>query len=195
MPKINDEKRELNRRNILNIATELFYENGYCNTSVNDIIRSANMSKGRFYTYYESKEDLFFEIIHASDAEIRDQECTFDELGKYIEYRLRRYFNEKNRIRAKYTLEYWSSTVLSGKQQSILDTRYNDFQKDIIKIIEKGQNQGIYSKNIPVHTFSHIFMSSIDGIITMDTVLNQPITDEIIKTTIKIFKGYLKGEE
>lgn len=195
MPKINDEQREENKRHIQKVATGLFYENGYSKTSIKEIIQLAKMSKGRFYTYYDSKESLFFDIIHASDMEIRQRESIFMELESYIGHRLKRYIDKENGIRAKYTLEFWSSTVISKHQQSILDRRYMEFQKDIINIIEIGQRQGIYSSAISLQTFSYILMSCIDGIITMDAVLNQPITDEIIETTIKIFTAYLKEEK
>ncbi len=116
----------------------------------------------------------------------------YDDLGKYIDYRLKRFFIEENRIRAKHSLEFWTSASLNDKHKKIFDQRYAEFQKDITTIIEKGQEHGIYSKRIPLKTFTHILMSSLDGISMMDTVLNQPITEEIIETTIKIFIGYLK---
>ncbi len=42
---------------------ELFYKNGYYNTSVDDILKELSLSKGAFYHHYESKEDFFIEII------------------------------------------------------------------------------------------------------------------------------------
>jgi len=192
MPKINDEKKQLNKDLILEFASKLFYENGYNKTSVNDIIKNAKISKGRFYTYFDSKEDLFFEIIHKVDVDIRDTDMEFDDLEKYIEYRLNRFFDNENRIRTKYTMEFWSSATLTEEQQELFNQRYREFQNDILTIVEKGQKIGIYSKKIPIKIFTHIVMSSLDGIIVMDAILNQPITKEIIETTIKIFITYLK---
>ena len=39
------------RQKIIDTAWELFYENGYENTTVNDIIRKVGTSKGGFYYY------------------------------------------------------------------------------------------------------------------------------------------------
>ena len=42
---------------------ELFYKNGYYNTSVDDILKELSLSKGAFYYHFESKEDFFVQII------------------------------------------------------------------------------------------------------------------------------------
>ena len=42
---------------------ELFYERGYYNTSVDDILKSLELSKGAFYYHFQSKEDFFISII------------------------------------------------------------------------------------------------------------------------------------
>jgi TetR/AcrR family transcriptional repressor of nem operon len=42
---------------------ELFYSQGYYNTSVDDILKKLELSKGAFYYHFESKEDFFIQII------------------------------------------------------------------------------------------------------------------------------------
>ncbi len=42
---------------------ELFYKNGYHNTSVDDILKELSLSKGAFYHHFDSKEDFFVQII------------------------------------------------------------------------------------------------------------------------------------
>ena len=42
---------------------ELFYTKGYFNTSVDDILKELELSKGAFYYHFESKEDFFIQII------------------------------------------------------------------------------------------------------------------------------------
>ncbi len=46
------------RTNIMHAALRLFGERGYHATSLQDVIASAGCSKGAFYHYFESKEDL-----------------------------------------------------------------------------------------------------------------------------------------
>jgi AcrR family transcriptional regulator len=41
-------------------AAELFLENGYGRTTVDDIARRAGVSRGTFFNYFEAKSDLFW---------------------------------------------------------------------------------------------------------------------------------------
>lgn len=42
---------------------ELFYKNGFYNTSIDEILKELELSKGAFYYHFESKEDFFIQII------------------------------------------------------------------------------------------------------------------------------------
>ncbi|MBS3737331.1 TetR/AcrR family transcriptional regulator, partial [Candidatus Bipolaricaulota bacterium] len=43
---------------LLEAAGELFLEEGYEDTSVNSIVESIGVSKGTFYYYFDSKQDV-----------------------------------------------------------------------------------------------------------------------------------------
>jgi AcrR family transcriptional regulator len=49
---------------LLEAATRLFAENGYENTSVQEIVAAAGVTKGAMYHYFAAKDDLLFEIYH-----------------------------------------------------------------------------------------------------------------------------------
>ncbi len=48
---------------IKEVALELFAQNGYHGTSINQIARKAGVSKGLMYNYFESKEALLHAIV------------------------------------------------------------------------------------------------------------------------------------
>ena len=56
-------KGEKRRQMLLEIAYDLFIRNGYENTSVDDIITAAQIAKGTYYYYFESKEQMLEEVI------------------------------------------------------------------------------------------------------------------------------------
>lgn len=43
---------------ILDTAERLFYEQGYCNTGINQVIEEADIAKASLYKHFESKTDL-----------------------------------------------------------------------------------------------------------------------------------------
>ena len=47
---------------ILDAAARCFMERGYTATSINDVARSLDATKGRIYHHYRSKADLFFNV-------------------------------------------------------------------------------------------------------------------------------------
>lgn len=47
------------RSNLLHAALDLFHERGVSRTSLNDIARRANVTRGAFYWHFKNKEDLF----------------------------------------------------------------------------------------------------------------------------------------
>jgi AcrR family transcriptional regulator len=46
------------KQEFLDTALDLFYEKGYENTTINDIIDKVGLSKGAFYHYFNSKEEV-----------------------------------------------------------------------------------------------------------------------------------------
>lgn len=57
------EKAFEHRDALLNVALQEFGEKGYQQASINSVLDSAGMSKGQFYYYFKSKEDLYFALI------------------------------------------------------------------------------------------------------------------------------------
>lgn len=55
-------KGDLRRESILAAAERLFFEKGYEQTSIQDILDALSMSKGGFYHHFSSKEAIFAEI-------------------------------------------------------------------------------------------------------------------------------------
>lgn len=56
-------KKEIIKKELLNIAYKLFMTKGYENTSVDEIIAEAKIAKGTYYYYFESKEATLEKVI------------------------------------------------------------------------------------------------------------------------------------
>lgn len=60
------------KQRIIEAAVEEFGEHPYLKTSINRIIKKADISKGSFYQYFNNKKDLYKYIIdQASDAKMK----------------------------------------------------------------------------------------------------------------------------
>jgi len=64
-----EEIREEKKHLIMQVALELFADEGYHTTSISQIAKKAGISKGLMYNYFESKEDLLKAIVmHGIDS-------------------------------------------------------------------------------------------------------------------------------
>ena len=58
------------RKKIVDKAWELFAKNGYKETKVKDITKDLGISKGSFYTYFATKDELLYEVLGKIKKEI-----------------------------------------------------------------------------------------------------------------------------
>ena len=89
------------KRRIVDAAWELFYEKGYDDTTVDDIIRLSETSKGSFYYYFSSKDsllDTLSTILDENYAKLEDEldpeMNSFDKL-MYLNYRSHSFMEQK----------------------------------------------------------------------------------------------------
>jgi len=64
----------LRRQAILEAAAGVFASKGYRGASVDDVVEAAEISKGTFYIYFESRKDAFVELV----------ESFFDEFARIL---------------------------------------------------------------------------------------------------------------
>lgn len=70
-------KGEITKQKVLRTARELFYLNGYNNTSIDDILKASRVKKGNLYFHYRSKEALGYAVI---ESYLRDEIHLVDEI-------------------------------------------------------------------------------------------------------------------
>jgi AcrR family transcriptional regulator len=174
----NDKDRNEKKQEFLDVALELFYEKGYEKTTINDIINKLGVSKGAFYHYFQSKEDII-ETIAIGYA---------DKMSHIIKKILNRTdINaiEKFNISIELTQDYKKSesdrrTKIKGSlrndenlklQKKIMDKiseKYVVFYDQIVKEgIEQKLFQVSYSKELPrfILKMAHGLNESIDELI------------------------------
>ena len=72
MPKaFSEHEKEAIRAQMQEKGKQLFERQGIKKTSVNELAQAAGISKGAFYLFYESKEELLMEILEGLEADFR----------------------------------------------------------------------------------------------------------------------------
>ena len=72
MPKaFTEQEKEVIRAQMREKAAKLFEKQGLKKTSLDQIVEAAGISKGAFYLFYESKEEMFMEILEGLETDFR----------------------------------------------------------------------------------------------------------------------------
>ena len=70
MPKtFTAKEKEIIRKTLLSNGKELFSKYGLKKTSITELTSSAGIAQGTFYNFFESKEDLYFEILEQEESD------------------------------------------------------------------------------------------------------------------------------
>ncbi|MDQ0205696.1 TetR/AcrR family transcriptional regulator [Alkalicoccobacillus murimartini] len=69
----------MKKTQIIHTAFELFTENGYAATSIQEIVSICKMSKATFYHYFSSKKELFYELLQFRDELFESQLQALDD--------------------------------------------------------------------------------------------------------------------
>lgn len=133
-------KKNERKQELLNIAYNMFLTKGYDNTSVDDIINKANIAKGTYYYYFESKEETLEEVINmmineevALAKSILDMPISIPEKLVGVITSLRPKIDEQE---IKETLNKPSNVIMHDKiNKRIID--------EAIPLLEKIVNEGI----------------------------------------------------
>ena len=67
------------RRQILDGARRVFLADGFDGASMNEVARSAGVSKGTLYVYFTSKEELFAALLRDEKRDQAEQLCRFND--------------------------------------------------------------------------------------------------------------------
>lgn len=74
MPKAWDEReKEIVARELMEQGRRLFEKFGLQKTTVDEIAKAAGVSKGAFYLFHKSKEELYFAILESMEDELRER--------------------------------------------------------------------------------------------------------------------------
>ena len=131
------------REKIIRTAWQLFDENGYENTTVDQIIESCGISKGGFYHYFHAKDDLLEELALLLDRQYERLEfpAGFGAYEKLIwaTAQVYRYIEEESPVEIL-ALVYSSQVVKKGDKYLLNHRRY--YFKFLTALITEGQKAG-----------------------------------------------------
>ncbi len=157
------------RERIIGASWKLFREKGFGETTINDIIEEANISKGSFYYYFRSKDDLLSTLSEILDRKYESLEkeepegmnC-FDKLI-WLNYEVHAYM-EKN-MDYRLLAYLYSAQIVKEDFSSLLD-RNRYYYRYVERIMDEGQRAGELIDNMPVSEMVRFFSMQERALVT-----------------------------
>lgn len=141
--KLQPEEENVKER-IIRTSWSLFSKKGFDKTTLNDIITTANISKGTFYYYFRSKDTLLNTLSVIFDEEYRKVEermpadmDSFDKL-MFLNYEVHTYIGEN--IDSRLLASQYSAQLTNNDESNLLDKNRYYFTL-LTNIIEEGQRK------------------------------------------------------
>lgn len=147
-----DSRNTKNR--IVTAAWELFYEQGYRETTIDDIVERSETSKGSFYHYFEGKDALLTSLSYLFDEKYKELIETMDPTMHSFEKLL--YLNHElflmieNSISMDLLARMYSTQLITRGDRHLLDQN-RLYYRLLRQIVQEGQTRGELRDDVSVN--------------------------------------------
>lgn len=151
------------RSRIVNAAWKLFYEQGYEDTTVEEIIEVSHTSKGSFYHYFDGKDALLGTLSSLFDEKYqelsRQMDPESDAMEKLLFLNSELFAMIENRVSVELLARLLSTQLVTNGEKHLLD-RNRTYYKLLRKIISEGVEAGELNSQSSVSEMVKIYAMS-----------------------------------
>ena len=194
-------KAEKTRQFIIEKTAPIFNRKGYAATSLADITEATGLTKGSIYGNFENKEEVVIEALRYNvskrsgglDEVISASQNPLDALIGMLEY---------HREKLMQVLKTGGCPMLNAATEAdnhleflkkTVQRQFQGWQKKFIQVIEDGQTQGFFKKDISADNYAKEFIMIIEGGILLSGTMNdKKYMDLAVDRGIKIIETEIK---
>lgn len=199
-------EKESKRNNILKAARKLFFEKGFKAVTVDSIAAKAGVSKGSIYLYFDSKEEIYAQVLIADNIEHHKDLLYFSTkeapatelLLEYAERYVNNFLNDKELFRILMTFMLQTEQMnLTPQQNAELIRTTNENIKFVSGILQRGIDSGEFLPTIDIRQTQNAIWGLLNGIISLFLFLGNPNRraekiHSLVKESLNIFIKGLK---
>ncbi|MBR2490137.1 MAG: TetR/AcrR family transcriptional regulator [Ruminiclostridium sp.] len=151
------------RGKIVSAAWQLFYEQGYEETTVEEIIESSQTSKGSFYHYFDGKDALLSTLSDLFDEKYEALQEAMDPAMPAMEQLL--YLNNQlfkmieNQVSVELLARLLSTQLVTNGERHLLNQK-RTYYRLLRKIITQGQEMGEFTDRQSVSEMVRLYALS-----------------------------------
>lgn len=171
MPKVSKAHMEARYEQILDAAVACFAENGFHQTTMQDICRKAGLSPGALYRYFSSKEEMVEASWNRSRVfraerfdkaqQQRDPALVLHELWRVY---MRRLDEGGMETETRLWVQLLAEALRNPRIGEAVRGHWQDVIKRFISIIESAQKQGRLSPDLDQEMVARFYVAVLNGL-------------------------------
>jgi AcrR family transcriptional regulator len=158
------------RERLFRAALRLFAEQGFAETTVEDITNAADVGKGTFFNYFPSKEHI---LIAFSDMQLSKLQATVDQMRARPEP-MRSFFRamtlrmtEEPSKSPDVVRALLQANLSSSSVRSVMLERSARAEGLLTQLVQIGQERGEFRRDVPALELAQVFRQTIFGTLLM----------------------------
>ncbi len=149
------------REEILNIALEIIFNQGFYNLTIRNIADKVNLSEAALYRHFKNKKeiiDCLVDLVFEKNKITMDYEDPFLLLEKIMAQHMEE-FEKEPRLTAITFQEEIFREYPDIRQRFYQNRKAKE--DNIVRIIERGKREGLFKEDVDPRSFTLIYMGSI----------------------------------
>ena len=186
------------RSRIVSAAWKLFYEQGYDDTTVEEIVEESGTSKGSFYHYFSGKDALLSSLSDLFDDKYQELIPTLQEEMDSFEKLM--YLNQElflmidNSVSLDLVARRYSSQLVTAGEKHLMDHN-RVYYKLLRQIVSEGQKKGELKADATVNEIVKAYALCERALIYDWCISNGDYSlSQYAKTMMPIFLGNFRAE-
>ncbi len=195
LEKKRDSKKNIKRKKIIDSASNLFSRNSYHEVMMEDVAKMSGIAKGTVYTYFSSKEELYFSIMRlrmeklttSLKEKIKDETSRVDSLHSFVIH----LYMFMMKYRDFFLMYRKESLNAENELCSELVALEKELKSLLAGIIESGKSENLF-RNIETDFAVDIILGSVYGTIHRG-IENYSPEEKLIIEREKVFDFIMHG--
>ena len=161
------------RRQLLDAAIAIFARKGYRGAAISDIIAHADVARGTFYLYFDSKEEVFLAIVDDFHDRIRRMLDEPDPPMRLAEHNGRAVLQRSFRRWLLFFAAHREAAAVILKEATSIDPRFEASlarlrelaRSDFAGRFRRVQALGLVNPSMPPDLVAHLQMGMLDAVV------------------------------
>jgi TetR/AcrR family transcriptional repressor of nem operon len=149
------------REKVLAVAEEMLYQGGYTQTSIEDIIVRARVSKSNFYYHFRSKEELGMAVLRATLND--DALPPRERLARFLEQVIRAQEETLQKGGCPFGNLVVEMSERSERFRCRLSSMFNALVDRLAEVIRLGQQEGVFREDVPARDLGALVLHTLQG--------------------------------